>query len=95
MYLLDTDILSLLLRGHPRVTGRVAQATEEGAITLIARIEVHQGRFDLLLKAEDGEKLLQAQQRLRESEDDQNRFTVVSIGPTPARSSTDFGRTGG
>jgi hypothetical protein len=32
MFLLDTDTLSLLLRGHPRVTERVAQAKEEVAI---------------------------------------------------------------
>jgi tRNA(fMet)-specific endonuclease VapC len=85
MFLLDTDTVSLLLRGHPRVTERVAQATEEVAITLITRIEILQGRFDFVLKAENGEKLLQAQQRLRESEDDLNRFTVVSIGPTAAK----------
>ena len=84
MFLLDTDTLSLLLRGHPRVTERVAQATEEVAITLITRIEILQGRFVFVLKAENSERLLQAQQRLRESEDDLNRFTVVSIGPTAA-----------
>jgi tRNA(fMet)-specific endonuclease VapC len=85
MFLLDTDTLSLLLRGHPRVTERVAQATEEVAITLITRIEILQGRFAFVLKAENSEKLLEAQQRLRESEDDLNRFTVVSIGPTAAK----------
>jgi tRNA(fMet)-specific endonuclease VapC len=85
MFLLDTDTLSLLLRGHPRVTERVAQATEEVATTLITRIEILQGRFDFVLKAENSEKLLQAQQRLRESENDLNRFTVVSIGPTAAQ----------
>jgi tRNA(fMet)-specific endonuclease VapC len=84
MFLLDTDTLSLLLRGHPRVTERVAKATEEVAITLITRIEILQGRFAFVLKAENGEKLLRAQQRLRESENDLTRFTVVSIGPTAA-----------
>lgn len=84
MFLLDTATLSLLLRGHPRVTERVAKATEEVTITLITGIEVLQGRFDFVLKAENSEKLLQPQQRLRESEDDLNRFTVVSIGPTAA-----------
>ena len=84
MFLLDTDTLSLLLRGHPRVTERVAQATEEVAITLITRIEILQGRFAFVLKAENSEKLLQAQQRLRESENDLTRFTVVSIGPAAA-----------
>ena len=58
MFLPDTDTLLLLLRGHPRVTERVAQATEEVAITLITRIEILQGRFAFVLKAEDSEKLL-------------------------------------
>jgi tRNA(fMet)-specific endonuclease VapC len=84
MFVLDTDTLSLLLRGHARVTQRVAQATEEVAITLITRIEVLQGRFAFVLKAENSEKLLQAQQRLDESENDLNRFTVLPIGPTAA-----------
>ena len=40
VFVLDTDTLSLFLRGHARVTERVAQATEEVAITLIAWIEI-------------------------------------------------------
>jgi len=31
MFVLDTDILSLLLRAHVRMTERVAQATDEVA----------------------------------------------------------------
>ncbi len=84
MFILDTDILSLLLRGHARVTERVAQATEEVAITLITRIEILQGRFASVLKAESSEKLLQAQQRLHESEKDLNRFTILAISPATA-----------
>jgi tRNA(fMet)-specific endonuclease VapC len=84
MFVLDTDTLSLLFRAHARVTERVAQATEEVAITLITRIEILQGRFAFVLKAESGERLLQAQQRLDESEKDLNRFTVLSIGPAAA-----------
>ena len=67
MYVLDTDTLSLLLRAHARVTARFAQATDEVAITLITRIEMLQGRFASVLKAENGERLLQAQQRLDEA----------------------------
>jgi tRNA(fMet)-specific endonuclease VapC len=84
MFVLDTDILSLLLRAHARVTERVAQATEEVAITLISRIEILQGRFASVLKAENSEKLLQAQQWLYESEKDLNRFTILAIGPATA-----------
>jgi tRNA(fMet)-specific endonuclease VapC len=84
MFVLDTDILSLLLRGHARVTERVAQATEEVATTLISRIKILQGRFASVLKAENRDKLLQAQQRLDESEKDLKRFTILAIDPATA-----------
>jgi tRNA(fMet)-specific endonuclease VapC len=84
MFVLDTDTLSLLFRAHARVTERVAQATEEVVITLISRIEILQGRFAFVLKAENRERLLQAQQRLDESEKDLNRFTTLLIGPVAA-----------
>jgi tRNA(fMet)-specific endonuclease VapC len=77
MFVLDTDTLSLLLRGHARVIDRVAHATEEVAITLITRIELLQGRFASVLKAESGERLIQAQRRLAESEKDLDRFTIL------------------
>jgi hypothetical protein len=70
MYFLDTDTLSLLRRRHARVTQRVGQAAEEVVITLITRIEILQGRFAFVLKAENSEKRLQAQQRPDESEDE-------------------------
>jgi tRNA(fMet)-specific endonuclease VapC len=81
MFVLDTDTLSLLLRAHVRVTERVAQAEEEVVITLITRIELLQGRFASVLKAENGERLLQAQRRLDESDKDLSRFTVLAIDP--------------
>jgi tRNA(fMet)-specific endonuclease VapC len=84
MYVLDTDILSLLLRGRARVTERVAQATEEVAITLISRIEILQGRFASVLTAANSDKLLQAQRQLDESEKDLHRFTIVAIDPAAA-----------
>jgi tRNA(fMet)-specific endonuclease VapC len=84
MFVLDTDTLSLLLRGHPRVTERVAQAAEEVVITLVTRIEIVQGRFASVLKAEHGDRLLQAQRRLEESEQDLNRFTILAIDAATA-----------
>ena len=64
MFVLDTDTLSLLMQGHERLEERTSKAEEEVVITSISRIEVLQGRFASVLKAEDGEKLLLAQQRL-------------------------------
>jgi tRNA(fMet)-specific endonuclease VapC len=85
MFVLDTDILTLLLRGHERVTARRAEVGEEVALTAITRIELLQGRFAALLKAENGEKLLQAQQRLVESENDLRKFMILIVdGPGAA-----------
>lgn len=84
MYVLDTDMLSHLLRGHPRVKERVAQATSEVVLTVATRIEQLQGRFAAVLKAEDGDKLQRAQQRLLESEIDLNRFTTLLVDAAAA-----------
>ena len=65
MFVLDTDTLTFLLQGHERVAARRAQATEEVTLTVITWIEVLQGRFASVLKAEDGEKLLLAQTTMR------------------------------
>jgi predicted nucleic acid-binding protein len=58
MILLDTDHLSLLFAGHPRVAERFRAATDEVATTIISRIEALEGRFAFLLKAADAEELL-------------------------------------
>src|SRR5262249_39741063 len=48
--------------GHERVTSRMKDATEIPAITIVTQIEVLRGRYDALLKAEDGARVLRAQQ---------------------------------
>jgi tRNA(fMet)-specific endonuclease VapC len=67
MKLLDSDIFSLLVTEHPRVTRRYRAETEEVSITIVTFIEVLEGRFAFLLKAADGGQLLRAQARLDES----------------------------
>jgi tRNA(fMet)-specific endonuclease VapC len=89
MFILDTDTLTLLLQGHERVTARRAQATEEVVLSVITRIEVLQGRFAFVLKAEDGETLLRAQHRLAENEQDLEHFIVLDID---AASAAEFDR---
>ena len=84
MFILDTDTLTHLLRGHERVTAKRAQTTEEVTLTVVTWIEVLQGRFASVLKAEDGEKLLLAQQRLAENEKDLERFNILAIGSDAA-----------
>jgi tRNA(fMet)-specific endonuclease VapC len=64
MKVLDTDMLTHLFEGHPRVVERYEQETDEMAMTIISRIEILQGRFAALLKAANGQELRRAQHRL-------------------------------
>ncbi len=89
MFVLDTDTLTHLLLGHKRVTERRAQATTEVVLTAITRIEVLQGRFASVLKAEDGKKLVLAQQRLVETERDLEEFIIL---PVNAKVAAEFDR---
>jgi tRNA(fMet)-specific endonuclease VapC len=66
--LLDTDTLTLVTMGHPKVPRRLDLAEDDIAITIVTRIEVLRGRFDFVLKAADGSQLLIAQQRLGDAE---------------------------
>ena len=79
MFVLDTDTLTHLLLGNTRVAERRAEATDEVVLTVVTRIEVLQGRFASVLKAEDGEKLLLAQQRLINTERDLRHFVLLSV----------------
>src|SRR5271157_5997583 len=62
MYILDTDILTLLFAGHARVLRQrdhVPSADIE--TTVVSRIQSLLGRFQFLLKAATGKELLRAQ----------------------------------
>jgi tRNA(fMet)-specific endonuclease VapC len=84
MFVFDTDTLTLLLRGHERVSERVRQASRIVVLTVVSRIEVLQGRFASVLKAEDGGRLLVVQQRLAESEADLQRLPVLPFNTASA-----------
>jgi tRNA(fMet)-specific endonuclease VapC len=80
MYLLDTDTLSRLHAGDPRVEAhkdRFDPATV--ATTVITRIEILRGRFDFVLKAADGAQLRQAREWLRRSKELLRHITVVPL----------------
>jgi tRNA(fMet)-specific endonuclease VapC len=84
MFVLDTDTLTHLLRGHVRVTQRRSQVFEDVVITIITRIEVLQGRFDAVLKAAGREQLKQAQDRLTENERQLASFDVLPVNAAGA-----------
>src|SRR5262245_38676757 len=77
MFILDTDTLTHLLYGHSRITERRGREGEDVFITAITRIEILQGRFASVVKAEDGEKTRLAQERLDETERDLEAFEVL------------------
>lgn len=84
MILLDTDSVTLLTRGHPRISERVLSPGDRVAITVVTRIEILRGRFDYLLKASDGTHLQRAQQLLEQSEQDLAKLIVVPINAAAA-----------
>jgi tRNA(fMet)-specific endonuclease VapC len=89
MFVLDTDILTLLLRGHSQVSQRRSQVADRVVLTIVTRIEVLQGRFAAVLKAADPEQLQQTQDRLIESERHLADFDVLLID---ARAAVEFER---
>ena len=84
MIILDTDILSLAFVAHPRVSQRMRAAPERQVISIVSRIEVLQGRFDSMLKSENADKLLRAQNRLAEAEKDLAKYTIMPFDRTAA-----------
>lgn len=85
MFVLDTDTLTHLLRGHARVVARRTREPADVALTAVTRIEVLRGRFDAVVKAADGEQLLLAWQRLTQSEVQLAAFAVLPLdGPSAA-----------
>jgi tRNA(fMet)-specific endonuclease VapC len=65
MFVLDTDILTLLFAGHSRVVSRRDHVpSADIATTVVSRIQSLQGRFQFILKAATGNDLLRAQSLL-------------------------------
>ena len=70
MFVLDTDIVSLLHAGDVRLLARRKQFDPlQIATTIITRIEILRGRFDFVLKAADGSQLLRAIHLLARTEE--------------------------
>jgi tRNA(fMet)-specific endonuclease VapC len=89
MYVLDMDMVTLIERGQERVNQRLTQATRAVVTTEITRMEILQGRFASVLKAEDGERLLIARQRLEQAE---ARLQSIRILPIAAAAAAEFDR---
>jgi tRNA(fMet)-specific endonuclease VapC len=91
MYVLDSDILTLLFAGHPRVVSRRDSVpSSDIAITVVSYIESLQGRFQFLFKAASGEELLRAQSLLDGTARELAR--VETVLPIDARAAAEFDR---
>ena len=70
MFVLDTDTLTHLYAGHPRVVGNLRRTDDPDVVTsIVTKIEILRGRIDFVLKAERGAEILRAQQLLVVTED--------------------------
>jgi len=84
MILLDTDTYTLHQRAQERVLERCRTANEVPAITIATQVEVLRGRYDALFKAEDGARLLRAQQGLALTLQHLAQFQVVPFDAVAA-----------
>lgn len=90
MYLLDTDILSLLHANHVRVSQRIRQVDRATvATTIISKIQILQATYAFILKAADGKQLVRAQYWLSLSESQLNALPIIPIDENVA---TEFER---
>jgi tRNA(fMet)-specific endonuclease VapC len=93
MHLLDSDTLSHLHAGHPRVIQnlRVLDDLEVGT-TIITKIEILRARYEFVLKAANGQQLLRAQHWLSVSEELFSATLVVPFDPAAANRFDDLRR---
>jgi tRNA(fMet)-specific endonuclease VapC len=91
MFVLDTDTLTWLFKGHPGVIARRDTVpSADIAITVITWIETLLGRFEFIRKAATGDELLRAQALL-----DLTRHSLASVSavlPIDSAAATEFDR---
>lgn len=86
MHLLDTDMLSHLHRGHPKVVEHLRELDDpDVATTIVTKIELLRGRFDFVLKAATGDELVRAQQWLLKTEALLAQLRIVVLDEQAAR----------
>ena len=86
MYLLDTDTLTHLYAGNPRVALQLRTVDDPNVgTTVITKVEILRGRIDYLLKAETGDQLLRAQELLIRTEGLLAQILIVPINSVAAQ----------
>jgi len=85
MYLLDTDTLTHLYAGNTNVIASLnAVEDSEVGITIITKAEMLRGRIEYLIKAENRESLLKAQELLFRTEELLAELLIVPISQRAA-----------
>jgi len=85
MYLLDTDTLTHLHAGQPRVIARLRELVDpDVGTTIVTKIELLRGRHDFLLKAATGDELLRAQRWLARTEELLAQILIVPFDAVAA-----------
>jgi tRNA(fMet)-specific endonuclease VapC len=80
LWILDTDRLSLLQRGHPIVEQRVRNiSVDDIAMTIISAEEQLYGRLNLIRRAKSPETLMSAYQWLQETLDDFKAANILDF----------------
>jgi tRNA(fMet)-specific endonuclease VapC len=80
MHLLDTDTLTYLYAGHPRVIKNLQELTDpDVGTTIITKIELLRGRIDFVLKAATGAELLKAQQLFARTEELLAQIMIIPL----------------
>ena len=86
MHLLDTDTLTHLHAGHPRVIDRLRNVDDSiVGTTVITKGELLRGRIDFLLKAANGRDVWRAQQWLTRTEELLAQILIVPFDENAAK----------
>jgi tRNA(fMet)-specific endonuclease VapC len=85
MFLLDTDIATLVFHNHERVLERMAKvSSDQIALALVTRLEMLLGRIQAVMKAATAEELLRAVDGLAMSETFLGQFPITTIDKNAA-----------
>ena len=85
MHLLDTDTLTHLYAGNTNVIARLSAVEDaEVGITIITKAEMLRGRIEYLIKAENRDSLLKAQELLFRTEELLAELLIVPISQKAA-----------
>jgi predicted nucleic acid-binding protein len=81
MTIFDTDTVTLLSHGNPKISGRISRLPEDEqlAITVITQMQILGGRYATLRTAANEAELKMAMMRFQEAETLIRRFSILPV----------------